>query len=899
VTVGPPTKLAFTVQPGNGAAGSSITPAVTVSIEDAQGNVVTTATNQVTMAIGTNPSSATLGGTTQVTAVAGVATFSNLSINNPGTGYTLAASATGLTSATSNAFNAFGAAAKLAFTVQPGNVAAGGSITPAVTVSIEDAQGIVVTTATNQVTMAIGTNPSSATLGGTAQAAAVAGVATFSTLNLNKVGTGYTLTAAATGLTAATSSTFNVTAAAAAKLAFTVQTSSTTAGAAITPAVAVSIEDALGNVVITATNQVTITIGTNPSSGTLSGTTQVSAVAGVATFPTLSINNAGTGYTLTAAATGLTGATSGAFNVTAGAAAKLGFTVQPSNVASGSSITPAVTVTVQDALGNLVIAANNSVSMTIGTNPSSGTLSGTTPVTAVAGVATFSSLSIDNAGTGYTLTASASGLTSASSSAFNVFGTATKLAFTVQPSNVAAGSSINPAVTVSVEDALGSVVTTATNQITIAIGANPSSGTLSGTTPVTAVAGVATFSNLSINNTGTGYTLTASASGLTGVTSNTFNVIVSCGSGSEALLHGQYAFALRGFDASGPVAVGGIFNADGAGNIATLAGVEDINSVAGVQKNLAINSANSSYKVGSDHRGCLTINTTAGTQFFRFSLGAISSGIASTGHIVEFDSTGSNTTGVLRLENPAGFSTSAISGTYAFGASGPDVGGGKFAVVGMLNLSGGSVVTTGANPSVIDADDKGNVDGNGTVYPLNPVALLSGGVYSIGANGRGTLSIVVSGGSGNVTVNMIVYIVSSTEALVLSADPQSLNGLFIGSAMQQSGGPFSTSSLNANSIFYTTGLGNSGATTVSRVSAGILSIPSAGNFSFSGQQNSGATLQVQSATGTYAVAANGRVTLAGGGGGGAPLFYLVSANKGFALVTDGSGGTPHVSSGFL
>src|SRR6266404_4891617 len=100
VTVGPPTKLAFTVQPGNVAAGGSITPAITVSIQDAQGNVVNTATNQITMAIGTNPSSATLGGTTQVTAVAGVATFSNLSINNPGTGYALAASASALTSAT-------------------------------------------------------------------------------------------------------------------------------------------------------------------------------------------------------------------------------------------------------------------------------------------------------------------------------------------------------------------------------------------------------------------------------------------------------------------------------------------------------------------------------------------------------------------------------------------------------------------------------------------------------------------------------------------------------------------------------------------------------------------------------------------------------------------------------
>ena len=83
----------------------AIAPAVTVTIEDAEGNFVTTATNAVTMAIGTNPPNGTLSGILTVNAVAGVATFSNLSINATGSGYMLAASATGLTGATSNAFS--------------------------------------------------------------------------------------------------------------------------------------------------------------------------------------------------------------------------------------------------------------------------------------------------------------------------------------------------------------------------------------------------------------------------------------------------------------------------------------------------------------------------------------------------------------------------------------------------------------------------------------------------------------------------------------------------------------------------------------------------------------------------------------------------------------------------
>src|SRR5436309_3621886 len=103
--VGPAAKLVFTVQPSNAAAGAMNTPAVQVTVQDAQGNTVTTATTSITLAIGTNPASGTLSGATTVAALNGVATFSALSLNAAGTGYTLTASATGLTGATSNAFN--------------------------------------------------------------------------------------------------------------------------------------------------------------------------------------------------------------------------------------------------------------------------------------------------------------------------------------------------------------------------------------------------------------------------------------------------------------------------------------------------------------------------------------------------------------------------------------------------------------------------------------------------------------------------------------------------------------------------------------------------------------------------------------------------------------------------
>ena len=164
----------------------------------------------------------------------------------------------------------------------------------------------------------------------------------------------------------------------------------------------VSVEDANGNVVTTNISSVTIALGANPGSGTLGGTLTAAAVNGVATFSNLSINKAGTGYTLTAADGSLTGATSAAFNITPAAASKLVFSTQPSNTAAGAGIAPPVQVSVEDANDNVVTTNNSSVTIGLGANPGSGTLGGTTTVAAVNGVATFSNLSINKAGTGYT-----------------------------------------------------------------------------------------------------------------------------------------------------------------------------------------------------------------------------------------------------------------------------------------------------------------------------------------------------------------------------------------------------------------------------------------------------------------------------------------------------------------
>jgi len=124
------------------------------------------------------------------------------------------------------------------------------------------------------------------------------------------------------------------------------------------------------------------------------------------------------------------------------------------------------------------------------------------------------------AGSDMTLIVTGSGKTGTSTFDVNP-GAANKLAFGVQPSNTAPGAAISPAVTVKVQDAIGNTLND-TRSVTI----SSSTAALDGTSTftVSAVAGVATFSNLKPTMLGSGHTLTASDGLLTPATSSSFTV---------------------------------------------------------------------------------------------------------------------------------------------------------------------------------------------------------------------------------------------------------------------------------------------------------------------------------------------------------------------------------------
>jgi len=100
------------------------------------------------------------------------------------------------------------------------------------------------------------------------------------------------------------------------KLVFTEQPVSTRATFEMATPVVVQAQDGLGNVDTTFTSTVTLSFFANPDSASLAGNVRVSAVAGVATFPNLTISKADTGYTLIAASGTLTTAISASFTVT-------------------------------------------------------------------------------------------------------------------------------------------------------------------------------------------------------------------------------------------------------------------------------------------------------------------------------------------------------------------------------------------------------------------------------------------------------------------------------------------------------------------------------------------------------------------------------------------------------
>jgi len=104
----------------------------------------------------------------------------------------------------------------------------------------------------------------------------------------------------------------------------------------------------------------------------------------------------------------------------AGIATRLAFITQPGGGQPGQPLSPQPIVQAQDADGNPGVNFNGAVTLTLGSNPTGASLGGMASANVAGGTATFANVSVDRAGNGYTLVASANGLANATSGSFTV-----------------------------------------------------------------------------------------------------------------------------------------------------------------------------------------------------------------------------------------------------------------------------------------------------------------------------------------------------------------------------------------------------------------------------------------------------------------------------------------------
>lgn len=223
---GPPVQLKFkTEPPGSAGAGVTFGTLPAVAVEDASGNIVTSATQAVTLAAYTDStcSTAAPGAFTvtnnNLTPTSGVASYTGVNYGDvAGTTIYIGASAIGLTSACSSAVTITpGNPAKLIFSTEPADPSATAGVAFATqpVVTVEDSYGNVVTSASNSIQLKPFTNSTCTTSGAGTLSAATnpltpsSGVATFTGANYTKSGTFY-VGAISSGLTSACSNAISV-----------------------------------------------------------------------------------------------------------------------------------------------------------------------------------------------------------------------------------------------------------------------------------------------------------------------------------------------------------------------------------------------------------------------------------------------------------------------------------------------------------------------------------------------------------------------------------------------------------------------------------------------------------------------------------------------------------------
>ena len=244
----------------------------------------------------------------------------------------------------------------------------------------------------------------------------------------------------------------------------------------------------------------------------------MAAGAGAANFANVHLNRAGVN-SLTARATTLLSATTSDVNVTPLAAADMILSLPLENVLPGVPF--AVDGFALDSLGNFLPDFNGNVTLSLGNNPA-GAAWGERSPQAVDGVVSFSNLTLSQAGSGFTLHAEGEGISPIPrrSTSWPVSWRWSRQ----PPGTVVVGNGFG--FTVAVKDAAGNIDSSFSGNVTAELIQDPTvnSAVLVGPVTVAAASGVATFTDLTVDQAGV-FGLFLTSAGIGPAVANAFAAI--------------------------------------------------------------------------------------------------------------------------------------------------------------------------------------------------------------------------------------------------------------------------------------------------------------------------------------------------------------------------------------
>ncbi len=382
-----------TASPTTLTANNTSSSTITVTLKDANNNLITG--QDVTLSQGSG--SSTISPTLSTTNTSGVATFTVRNTKAEAVTYTASANGVSLTSTPTVTFQAGAVNASTStITASKANVIANNTDNATITVTLRDINNNPV--GSQAVTLAQGSG--SSTITATQGTTNASGVATFTVKSTKAETVTYSASAGGTTTASTASVTFQPGAVAASQSTVSVSKNSVFADGSDSSTVTVTLNDVNGNTV----SGKSVTLSQGSGSSTINPSTAVTTNAsGQAIFTVTSVKAETVTYTATDATDSLTVTQTGTVTFVPGAVDAAASTVVASkaNVIANNVDSATITVTLRDAGNNAI--SNRSVTLSQGSGSS--TITATQGTTNASGVATFTVKSTKAEGITYTATA--------------------------------------------------------------------------------------------------------------------------------------------------------------------------------------------------------------------------------------------------------------------------------------------------------------------------------------------------------------------------------------------------------------------------------------------------------------------------------------------------------------